>query len=380
MKIFYWSPFFTKIATISAVIKSADSLISYENKEFNKDVALIDSIGEWDEYRDDINNQIRIIKLNKKNYVNLIPKNSFIKSRVSYWFIFFINFFKLTRLINKEKPDFLLIHLITSLPIFLSIFFNKKTKIILRISGLPKLNMLRYLLWRVFSNNIYKVTCPTESTYKHILSLKIFDNNKVFILRDPVINMKEYVKKKREKVFDKNFLNKKYLISAGRLTKQKNFKLLISSFSQILKRYPNYNLIILGEGELRKDLEELTIQLKINKNVQFLGYQNNIYKFFSQCDCFILSSLWEDPGFVLIEAALSNLNIIASNCPNGPSEILDNSNFLFKNNDELDLVKKFIDFKEMNSAHLFKNRVKVKKNIKKFTKFQHFLTLKNILT
>ena len=123
MKIFYWSPFFTKIATISSVIKSAESLIKYEKKELNVDVALIDAIGEWDSFKNIISSKIRIIKLNQKNYIEQIPKNTFIKSRVSYWFIFFLNFFKLIKLINKEKPDFLLIHLITSLPIFLSIFF-----------------------------------------------------------------------------------------------------------------------------------------------------------------------------------------------------------------------------------------------------------------
>ena len=136
----------------------------------------------------------------------------------------------------------------------------------------------------------------------------------------------------------------------------------------------------MGEGEQRKNLEDLVIKLKIDKKVQFLGYQKNIYKFFNKCDCFILSSLWEDPGFVIIEAALSNLNIIASNCPNGPSEILNDSNFLFKNDNKEDLLKKFNYFKEMNPKDLFRNKVAVKKNIKKFTKFYHFLTLKNILT
>jgi glycosyltransferase involved in cell wall biosynthesis len=380
MKVYYWSPFFTKIATISAVIKSAESLINYKDKSSNIEVALVDAIGEWENYKETINNQVKIVKLNKKNYIDQIPKNTFFKSRISYWFIFFINFFKLTNLVNKEKPDFLIVHLITSLPIFLSIFFNNKTKIILRISGLPKLNIFRYLLWKIFSHKIYRITCPTKSTYNYILSKNIFDNNKIFILRDPVISMKEYAIKKKDKIMDKKFLNKKYLISVGRLTKQKNFRLLILSFSQILKKYPNYNLIILGDGEQKKELENLCIKLNIFKDVKFLGYQENIYKYFNNCDCFILSSLWEDPGFVIIEAALSNLNIIASNCPNGPSEILNNENFLFENNNQEKLLKAFDHFKGMNSKNLFKNKVAVKKNIKIFTKFQHFLALKNILT
>ena len=178
MNIFYWSPFFDKIATVKSVIKSAESIIKYRKDNSNNNVTLIDSIGEWDSYKDQINNKIKVIKLNKKNYTNIILKGGFIKSRISYLFIFFLNFFKLVKLINKDKPDFLIIHLMTSLPIFLSLFFNKKTKIILRISGLPKLNLLRLYFWKFFSKNIYKVTCPTKSTYQYISKKNIFHKKK----------------------------------------------------------------------------------------------------------------------------------------------------------------------------------------------------------
>ena len=50
MKIFYWSPFFSKIATIQAVIRSAESLIQYE-KQKKYDVSIVNAIGEWEEYR-----------------------------------------------------------------------------------------------------------------------------------------------------------------------------------------------------------------------------------------------------------------------------------------------------------------------------------------
>ena len=110
MNIFYWSPFFDQIATIQAVIKSAESLIKYNNEKKSNKVFLIDSIGEWEPYKDLINNKIEIIKLNKKNYTNSLLKGGFIRSRISYLFIFFLNFFKLTKLINKEKPDFLIVH------------------------------------------------------------------------------------------------------------------------------------------------------------------------------------------------------------------------------------------------------------------------------
>ena len=378
MKIYYWSPFFTNIATIKAVIRSAESLVKF-SKEQKYDVSLIDAIGEWDKYKNIINKKVDIIKLNKIKLINHIPKNSFIKSRLSYIIIFFWNFFKLKTLINNNKPDFLLIHLMTSLPIFLSLFLNKNTKIILRISGLPKINFVRYLFWKIFSKKIFKVTCPTRSTYDYILKKKIFKREKMEILNDPIINLKEYSLKKNEKLDFKELKNKKYIIGIGRLTKQKNFELMINFFKKISDTFPHLNLVIIGEGEDETRLKKLSIKLGIEKRIYFLGYQKNVFNYLARSECFILTSLWEDPGFVLVEAALAGIPIISSECPNGPKEIIQNNGFLFKNNDLDDLLIKFKDFLSMNEKDILKNKVILKKRIKKFTLLEHFKKLNQII-
>ena len=99
-------------------------------------------------------------------------------------------------ILQEEKPDFLIVHLITSLPIFLSLFKKKETKIILRLSGLPKLNIVRYIFWKLFSKKIYCITCPTIDTYNNLIKKKIFSKNKIYVLHDPAILLKEYSKKK----------------------------------------------------------------------------------------------------------------------------------------------------------------------------------------
>ena len=65
----------------------------------------------------------------------------------------------------------------------------------------------------------------------------------------------------------------------------------------------------------------------------------------NNCKCFLLCSLWEDPGFVLVEAGISNATVISSNCPNGPVEILENgkNGFLFESNS----AKSFINSKRL---------------------------------
>ena len=379
MKVYYWSPFISKVATVSSVLRSSESLIKYSKQ--NISVSLVDAIGEWDQYRHKINSKIQIIKLNKKNYYNYLPKDSFIKSRLSYLFIFFLNFKKLKNLIISKEPNFLIIHLMTVLPIFLTIFLKNNTKIILRISGLPKLNIFRYIFWKLFSKKIYKITCPTLGTYQYLMKKKIFDKDKLCILHDPAILLEDYAEKKFNKIPNFDFKDNKIIVGIGRLTKQKNFSLLISAFNEILKKYPEYILIILGDGEKKSEILKLIKTLGIENKVHLVGFQENVYQYLIKADCFVLSSLWEDPGFVLLEAGLSNTTVISSNCKNGPQEILDNENngYLFKNNNLNDLLKKFDEFKKEKVSELNKKKLKLKKEIKKFTLYSHFNSLKKII-
>ena len=104
MKIFYWSPFISKVATVSSVIRSAESVLKYSKEANNVNVAIIDAIGEWKNYKKLIDPKIEIINLNKKNIFEYLPKGSFIKSRLSYVLIFFLTFFKLL-FCNKKITD-----------------------------------------------------------------------------------------------------------------------------------------------------------------------------------------------------------------------------------------------------------------------------------
>ena len=381
MKIFYWSPFISKVATVSSVIRSAESILKYSKSKDSINVAIIDAIGEWTNYRKIIDQKIKIINLKKKSIFETLPKESFFKSRLSYVIIFVINFFKLIKLINKEKPDYLIAHLLTSLPIFLTLIFNNNTKVIVRISGFPRLNFFRYMFWKMFSKKIYKITCPTKSTYEYLKKKNIFDKNKISILRDPVIYLHEFSKKKKEKIEDLKIQKNNLIVGIGRLTRQKNFLLLIKAFKKILFKYPNYRLILLGEGEQRKLLTEEIIKLELKNKIFLMGYKDNVYKYLLNSDCFILTSLWEDPGFVILEAALSNTFIISSDCPNGPNEILSNgqNGFLFQNNNLSELLNKFDEFKNLTEEELNKKKIFAKKQIKMFTQFAHFRSLKNII-
>ena len=151
--IYYWSPCLNQVGTVKATVNSVNSLLRYSN-DYN--VRVIDVFGEWHEYKKEFKNKdIETINLTF-NYYKYLPKTGYVSSRISYIIIILISFFPLIYFLKKNKPDFLIIHLITSLPLILFNIFNFKTKLILRISGLPKLDFLRKTLWKFSSKSIFK--------------------------------------------------------------------------------------------------------------------------------------------------------------------------------------------------------------------------------
>jgi hypothetical protein len=197
MQICYWSPFLTHIATVDAVKNSAISVKKYltSDKEFK--VKILNSCGEWNFYKDNKDN-IDVYDIQNIDLYKILPKKGFIFSRLSFFVIFLLNFIPLLKFIKKEKPDFIIIHLLTILPIILSPYISKKTKIILRISGLPNMNFIRKTLWKFFSKYIFLITTPTNLTKELLLNHNIFNSAKIKLLRDPIINCRNinYLKKK----------------------------------------------------------------------------------------------------------------------------------------------------------------------------------------
>ena len=226
MKVFYWSPFINEVATIKAVTNSVISLKKFSKKKINP--TIIDAVGEWDSKKDYLKvNKIDLIKLINVNIINYLPKFGFLKSRFTYFIIFFFTVFKLHKLLKSAKPDFVIVHLITFIPLVLLLFFNYKTRFILRISGYPRLTFFRSLLWRLVNKKIYFITAPTLKTSDMIKEKKIFNLNKIKYLPDPVLRVEEFQKiKKKKSALDKELSIKNSLISIGRLTPQKNFAFL----------------------------------------------------------------------------------------------------------------------------------------------------------
>ena len=373
-KVFYWSPCLNKVGTVISTKNSAIALAKYKQDFF--DVFIINVCGEWDDHLDEFKKyNVKVINLTF-SYHKYLPKTGFLPSRISYILIFLISFLPLLFCIKKHSVDFFIMHLITSLPLFLMRLFKFKTKFILRISGFPKLNYMRKFFWEGSNKKLFKITCPTNELLLKIEKQNIFNNKKLFFLQDAIINLDDLN-------FKKNIItkktHKKIILSAGRLTRQKNYEYLIAEYHKFLNVSDEYDLVILGDGEDKVKLLSLIKNLRLENRVHLMGRVNNVYDYMKSADLFVLSSLWEELGFVIVESAFNNLFIISSNCPNGPTEFIehDSCGILFQNNKENSLKDAFIKFTETKNIQT--RKLNAKKKSRQYSKFRHQLKLSIIL-
>jgi glycosyltransferase involved in cell wall biosynthesis/SAM-dependent methyltransferase len=141
-----------------------------------------------------------------------------------------------------------------------------------------------------------------------------------------------------------------HILTVGRLAPQKDHATLIKAFA-LLPKGMNAKLVILGEGPLRAELEALVTQLKLDGRVLLPGFMMDPYPWFRSADLFVLSSLWEGFGNVIVEAFECGLPVVSTNCPSGPAEILEDGRFgkLVPVNDSAALAAAIVE--SLNGSH-----------------------------
>ena len=108
----------------------------------------------------------------------------------------------------------------------------------------------------------------------------------------------------------------------GRLTEQKGFDLLLTAFAKIALNHPNWQLLILGDGELRQQLEAQKDDLGLTNQVFFLGRVHNPFAILKHAKIFVMSSRFEGFPMAHGEAMTCGLPVIATDCPSGPGELI----------------------------------------------------------
>ena len=249
-------------------------------------------------------------------------------------------------------------------------------KIITRSNSSPEgwsKNPIKFYLYKKISSFADAIIVNSLEFKKEFK--KKFSINTGFILNP--LNKKEILlksKMKVKKIFNKGKLK---LITVGRLVDQKNQINILRSLNKI-KHQLEFELIIIGKGNLKNNLIEYIKKNKLEKHVKILGFKKNPYPYIKQSEVFLLSSKFEGLPNVLLESQVLKKYIISSNCPTGPKEILLNGRAgdLFKINDDNKLASfilkykrnKFKNLKKIKLGYDYLSRYDLTKNLKKYKK------------
>jgi GalNAc-alpha-(1->4)-GalNAc-alpha-(1->3)-diNAcBac-PP-undecaprenol alpha-1,4-N-acetyl-D-galactosaminyltransferase len=118
------------------------------------------------------------------------------------------------------------------------------------------------------------------------------------------------------------FTDERHLLAVGELIPQKGFDLLIRAFAKTCAKHPEWILTILGEGEMRAELEDLCAQLRLEGLVRMPGTVKNIDPYLRKADIFALTSRFEGFPVILGKAMACGVPVIATDCLSGPREMI----------------------------------------------------------
>ena len=204
------------------------------------------------------------------------------------------------------------------------IIFQNKSRIICSVRNNPirNNNWLHKILIRKlypFADMIVAISNGVEELLRS--KFPISDVTTIYnpIERDLAIERSEdNIAKKYERLFKETFT----FINIASLTKQKGHSHLIRSFSELVQENKNVNLVILGKGKLRNKIENLIQECNLKNRIHLLGNQENVFKFLRVADQFVLSSLWEGLGNVILESMAVGTPVTSTDCLAGPREII----------------------------------------------------------
>jgi len=303
------------------------------------------------------NDNIFLFSLREKNVKIDIDHSNFIifKSNKKYSFK---PLKELKGLIKKENIDILHCHLFRSqvFGFLLKRFYFKDINLVFHEHGEIFTNNFIYNLFlKLVKSKVDLFLAVSNATKENLIKYGKIEESKIKVLYNFVDpkrfnkdNITWSIKEEREKIGIKN---DEFVIGfAGRLSSVKGCEYLIRALTGLNFKY---KCLIAGEGPLKKDLEKLTKELKLENKIFFLGYQNDIMKFYSLINLFIMPSLSEGGPMTFYEAQQLGVPTIGSNVSSINEFIIDNKNGLLfeaKNSDSLSekikLVYKNIKLRE----------------------------------
>lgn len=245
---------------------------------------------------------------------------------------------------------------------------NKKEK---------KKNLLKQIL-RPFSR-VYATDymCCSELAGRWLFGNKEYDKGNVYLLNNAIdLDKYKYDESLRKEKRKELGISDDTLVigHVGRFVEQKNHRFLIDIFNEIHKKNSNSLLLLVGQGPLKKEIENKVEELKLNDSVRFLGQRNDINELYQTFDVFCLPSLYEGLPVVGVEAQATGLLCELSNDMTKETKVLDTTRFISLNTSVEEWANKILDdikkYKRIDSSkEMTDKNFNIKEEAKRLEKY-----------
>ncbi|ELS03175.1 glycosyltransferase [Xenococcus sp. PCC 7305] len=219
------------------------------------------------------------------------------------------------------------------------------------------------------------------STGINLNQIKVFYNSRDIVSEYTSLTSKQYKLRRLELLDELELpLNSSISLSVGRFSHQKNFLDIITSFSLVQNKLPNYYHLFLGEGELKDYYQKIALDLGLSNKLKFLGYRKDVARFLALSDIFISTSLYEGLALSILEAAQFSCPIIATNSSSA-QEIIPSSEYgLLYNPGQYHLLVEHIEYAHFNPNKMKSKATKLRSFCQeKFSMAKFKINLENIL-
>ncbi|MEL7508464.1 MAG: glycosyltransferase [Cyanobacteria bacterium J06554_1] len=253
----------------------------------------------------------------------------------------------LSKYLKRSKPDIILsnlpfVNLITLLAKVLSL--SRVSTILvehtlplersLQYEGENKLSQRFTSILTAMTRTLYPyadyIVTPSHGMAKELsqsLGLQGYQLDKLKVIYNPVVDCQ--LSQKAQQAIEHPWFQSNHppvILAVGRLTSQKDYTTLLQAFA-LLRQEMTARLVILGDGPMRSQLKALITKLNIDADVNLPGFVDNPYAYMSRSSVFVLSSVWETFGVVLVEALACGCPVISTDCDYGPAEVLDHGEY-----------------------------------------------------
>lgn len=228
---------------------------------------------------------------------------------------FWARFRKLRRIWKEEKPDVIVSFIGKNNMMAILTSLGRGIPVAVSVRGEPGEEYYNGML-RFLARNLFRLADGVILQTKRCMDF--FPRGvrkKAIILKNPVnpVFFREPYRGEREKT----------IVAVGRVDENKNHEMLIRAFAGIAEEFPDYRLIIYGDGDKRQDLIELTKELKLEERISLPGNIDNVADAIYKTRVFVLSSNTEGMPNTLIEAMILGLTVVSTDCPcGGPAELI----------------------------------------------------------